>query len=145
MNNELVKYPSWWKRNWKWAVPVGGCLGFLVVLILFIGSIFYGVTAALEESQPYEYALKTINQDEEIISALGLPIEKDGMIQGSYNNTNGSKTADMKIPISGPNGSGTLFVKATGKDDNWVYHEIRVEIKDDETIDLLKEGISVDF
>lgn len=131
MNNELVEYPSWWKRNWKWAVPVGGCLSLIVVFIVFIGSVFYGVTAVLEESQPFEYALETINQDEEITNALGSPIVKDGMIQGSYNNNNGIKTADMKIPVSGSKGSGTLFVKATGKDDNWTYDIIRVEIKDD--------------
>lgn len=139
MNNELVEYPSWWKRNWKWVVPVGGCFSLIVIFIMFIGSIFYGVTTVLEESQPYEYALEKINQDEELTSVLGAPIEKDGMIQGSYNNSNGTKTADMKIPISGPNGSGTLFVEATGEDENWTYNVIRVEIKDNESIDLLGE------
>lgn len=138
MNNELVEYPNWWKRNWKWAVPVGGCLGLIVVFIMFVGSVFYGVTAVLEESQPYEHALETINQDEEITNALGAPIVKDGMIQGSYNNTNGIKTAQMKIPVSGPKGSGTLFVKASGAADHWNYDEIRVEIRDDEYIDLLE-------
>jgi len=144
MNNELVEYPSWWKRNWKWVVPVGGCMSLIVVFILFIGSIFYGVTTALEESQPYEYALEKINQDQEITSVLGSPIEKDGMIQGSYNYSNGKKSADIKIPVSGPNGSGILFVEATGEDDNWTYNIIRVEINDDSTIDLLNET-SEDF
>lgn len=138
MNNELVAYPSWWKRNWKWAVPLGGCVSLIVVFIIFIGSIFYGVTTVLEESQPYEYALEKINQDEEITNLLGSPIEKDGMIQGSYNNNNGNKTADIKIPISGPKGSGTLFVEATGENGDWTYNVIRVEIKDNEHIDLLE-------
>lgn len=141
MNNKLVEDPNWWKRNWKWAVPVGGCLGLIVVFIMFVGSIFYGVTAVLEESQPYEYALETINQDEEITNALGAPIVKDGIIQGSYNYSNGIKTAQMKVPVSGPKGSGTLFVKANGEGDNWNYEVIRVEIKDDEGIDLLKEEL----
>ncbi|MFS4492449.1 cytochrome c oxidase assembly factor Coa1 family protein [Maribacter sp. 2308TA10-17] len=144
MNNELVEYPSWWKRNWKWVVPVGGCLSLIVLFIVFLGSVFYGVTSALEESQPYEYALEKINQDPEIASVLGTPIEKDGMIQGNYKYSNGKKSADMKIPISGPNGSGTLFVEATGEDDNWTYNVIRVEIKDNESIDLL-EGESEMF
>lgn len=139
MNNELVKYPSWWKRNWKWVVPVGGCLSLIVIFIIFLGSVVYGVTSALEESQPYEYALEKINQDKEITSVLGAPIEKVGMIQGSYNYLNGKKTADMKIPVSGPNGSGILFVEATGEDDNWTYNVIRIEINDDESIDLLNE------
>jgi hypothetical protein len=138
MNNELVPQPSWWKRNWKWVVPVGGCMSLIVLFVMFVGSIFYGVTTALEESQPYEYALEKINQDEVLTQQLGSPIEKDGMIQGSYNYSNGDKTADMKIPISGPNGSGTLIVQATGEDDNWTYNVIRVEIKDNESINLLE-------
>ena len=139
MNNELVEYPSWWKRNWKWVVPVGGCLSLIVIFIMIIGSIFWGVTSTLENSQPYEYALEKINQDPEITSELGSPIEKSGMIQGSYNYSNGAKTANIKIPIAGPNGTGTLFIEATGTNDNWNYNVIRVEINDNESIDLLEE------
>jgi hypothetical protein len=139
VNNELVEYPSWWKRNWKWVVPVGGCLSLIVIFIMIIGSIFWGVTSTLENSQPYEYALEKINQDPEITSELGSPIEKNGMIQGSYNYSNGTKTANMKIPIAGPNGTGTLFIEATGTNDNWNYNVIRVEINDNESIDLLEE------
>lgn len=138
MNNELVPQPSWWKRNWKWVVPVGGCMSLIVLFVMFVGSIFYGVTTALEESQPYEYALEKINQDEVLTQQLGSPIEKDGIIQGSYNYSNGDKSADMRIPVSGPNGSGTLIVQATGEDDNWTYNVIRVEIKDNESINLLE-------
>jgi len=137
MNNELVRQPSWWKRNWKWALPVGGCLSIIVFCIIFFVSVFYGVTSAIEGSQPYEYALEKINDDEAITKILGHPIEKDGMIQSSYKYNNGKKTADMKIPVSGPNGSGTLFVEATGEGENWTYNVIRIEINDNETIDLL--------
>ena len=143
MNNELVEYPSWWKRNWKWVVPVGGCLGLLVIFLLFVGSVFWGITSVLEGSQPYEYALEKINQDDEITEVLGTPIEKDGMIQGSYNYSNGKKTADMKIPIAGPKGKGILLIKASGQNDDWTYNVIRVEIKDNESIDLLEEHSEV--
>lgn len=138
MNNELVPQPSWWKRNWKWVIPLGGCLTVIVIFIIFIGSIFYGVTTVLEESQPYEYALEKINQDDEITNELGTPIEKDGIISSDYKYFNGKKTAKLSVPVSGPKGSGILFVEASGEDDNWTYDVIRIEIKDNENIDLLK-------
>ena len=141
MNNELIPQPSWWKRNWKWAVPVGGCFTLLLLVIALFGSIFYGVTTMLEKSQPYEYALEKINGDEEIISILGSPIEQDGMMQGSINWNNGNGKADMKIPITGPKGSGILYINASSVDDTWEYHEIRVEITDNESIDLLESGL----
>lgn len=139
MNNELVTYPSWWKRNWKWVVPVGGCFTLIIIFVLFIGTIFYGVTSMLEGSLPYEYALEKINEDEELTAQLGKPIVKDGMVQGNLNYLNGDGKADMKIPISGPNGSGILYIKASSINEEWTYQEIRVEIKDNEDIDLLEE------
>lgn len=144
MNNELVPQPSWWKRNWKWVIPLGGCLTVMVIFVIFIGSIFYGVTSVLEESQPYEYALEKINQDDEITNELGTPIEKDGIISSDYKYFNGKKTAKLSVPVSGPKGSGILFVEASGEDDNWIYDVIRIEIKDNENIDLL-ETESEDF
>lgn len=139
MNNELVPQPSWWKRNWKWVVPVGGCLTIILVIGFFIGSIFYGVTKVIEDSQPYEYALEKINGDEQLIELLGAPIEKDGMVQGNISWKNGKKNADLKIPIAGPKGKGTLYIVANGDDDGWNYDKIQVVVQDNEEINLLKD------
>lgn len=139
MNNDLEPQPSWWKRNWKWVVPVGGCLTILVLVIFFIGSLFYGITSVIEDSQPYEYALEKINQDDQLIEILGSPIEKNGMVQGTINWHNGKKRANLKIPVKGPKEKGILYINASGEGDNWTYHEIRVEINENDEIDLLEE------
>ena len=139
MNNELVPEPSWWKRNWKWVVPVGGCLTIIFIVIFFVGSLFYGVTSMFEESEPYEYAFEKINNDPQIIELLGSPIEQNGMPQGNINWHNNSKKANMKIPIAGPDGEGTLYIVAHGEGENWTYEEIRVVIKDNDEINLLEE------
>ena len=140
MDNELVPQPSWWKRNWKWVVPLGGCLTIILIIIFLLGSLFYGVTKVLEDSQPYEYAFEQINQDEQLIELLGSPIEKDGMVQGNINWRNGEKSADMNIPIAGPKGKGMLYIIATGNDDDgWNYDKIEVVVKDHQNIDLLED------
>ena len=139
MDNELVAQPSWWKRNWKWVVPLGGCLTLILIIVFLVGSLFYGVTKVLEDSQPYEYAFEQINQDEQLIELLGSPIEKDGMVQGNINWRNGEKSADMNIPIAGPKGKGMLYIIATGNDDDgWNYDKIEVIVKDHQNIDLLE-------
>ena len=139
MNNELVPQPSWWKRNWKWVVPVGGCLSLIVGAIILFASIYFGVTGMMEGSQPYEYAFELINQDEELLEILGAPIEEDGMVQGNINYSNGDKSAKMVIPVAGPKGSGTLYIDASGKGEEWIYHEIRVEVNE-ENFDFLEES-----
>lgn len=143
MNNELLPQPSWWKRNWKWALPVGGCLTLIIGAIILFTSIYFGVTNIMEDSQPYEYAFELINQDEELLDILGSPIEKDGMVQGNINWKNGTKSAKMTIPVAGTKATGKLYINASGKDDDWIYHEIRVEV-DEQEFDFLKES-NTDF
>jgi len=111
MNNELVPQPSWWKKNWKWVVPLSGCFTLIVIAVVAMGTIFYSVASAIEDSQPYEYALEKINSDEDIVNALGSPIEKDGMVSGNWDYSNGKKSANMTIPISGPKGKGINLSK----------------------------------
>ena len=115
----------------------------ILLLAFFVGSLFYGITTMFEGSDPYEHALEKINNDDEIIGLLGSPIVKDGMIKGSLNWHNGDGKADMEIPISGPKGSGTLYINASSLGDNWTYHEIRVVVKDNEEIDILQEELEV--
>ncbi len=143
MDNELVPQPSWWKRNWKWVVPVGGCLTAIILVVILVSSLFFGVTKMMQGSQPYEYAFELINQDEELIGILGTPIEKDGMVQGNINWINGNKSAKMTIPIAGPKGTGTLYIDATGKGETWNYHEIRVEVADQE-LDFLEDAMQTE-
>ena len=138
MDDELIPQPSWWKRNWKWVVPLGGCLTVIIAVIVLFASLFFGITSAMEGSQPYEYAFELINQDEQLLKLMGSPIEKDGMVEGNINWVNGRKSTKMIIPIAGPNGTGTLHIDATGEGDEWNYHEIRVEV-DEQQLDLLEK------
>lgn len=116
---------------------MGGCLTAIVLVIVLVSSIFFGVTKIMEGSEPYDYAFALINKDEELLELLGTPIEKDGIVQSNMNWVNGTKSAKMVIPISGPKGTGTLYINATGKGDTWDYHEIRVEVEEKE-LDFLK-------
>ena len=139
MDDELIPQPSWWKRNWKWVVPLGGCLTGIVLVAILISSLYFGVTELMEGSEPYEHAIELINNDEELLELLGTPIEKTGMGQSNMNWVNGTKSAKMVIPIAGPKGSGTLYINATGKGDTWDYHEIRVEVAEKE-VNFLDEN-----
>ncbi|MFD0863328.1 cytochrome c oxidase assembly factor Coa1 family protein [Sungkyunkwania multivorans] len=139
MDNELIKEESWWKRNWKWFVPLGGCLTMIILFVVFIGSVFFGVTNALEKSEPYQVALEKANADGYITEQLGTPIKKDGVIQGNYRWNNGQKSAEIKVPVAGPKGSGLLYVNATGEDEEWTYTEMKLSLdKTAEVIDLME-------
>lgn len=136
---------SWFGRNWLWVVPVGGCLAVILLLVFGVGAAVFGVTKLLKNSEPYEYAVKQATANEALITIIGEPIETDGMMQGSLNYSNGKGSADITIPLKGPNGKASVSVKGENADEEWIYEELYITIKETgEQINLLDkvlEGI----
>lgn len=129
---------SWWQRNWKWFVPTG-CVSILLIFVLFIASLFFGVTSLMTNSDAYKRAMTEAQKNKQVIEKLGSPIEDDGMTSGSINTSNDSGNCDLQIPIKGPKGKATLFIVAEKKG-TWKYSEMTVLIKTtNEEIDLLKK------
>lgn len=139
--NALPPQPGWWSRNWKWAVPVGGCggcLAFVLIGAIFFSTIFFAIFGAMKSSDVYKTALARAQSNSAVLEALGSPI-KDGLLVSGSTNVNGaSGQADLAIPISGPRGKGTIYVAATKSAGEWNYSRLEVEIDaTKERIDLL--------
>lgn len=133
-----VTHKSWFSRNWPWAVPLGGCLVFIILIVAFVGTVIYGVSKGFSESTPYKEALAKVNQDEYVIGILGEPIETNGIMNGRFEFTNGKGSADISIPIKGPDGKGRLYVVGNKENDQWNYTDMYVIIDmSNEQIDLL--------
>ncbi len=133
---------SWWKRNWKWAVPVGGCLTIIILFIALLAAGIFGVSKMFTGSAPYAYALEQAQNNEQVQELLGEPIKTNGIMQGSINFSNGDGEADIRIPIKGPNGKGKVYVVGEKRNDIWTYTELEVRINENnEVINLLDEGL----
>lgn len=128
MDNELIPQKSWWSRNWKWVVPVGGCLTVIIIAVLFIGTLFYGVSSALKNSTPYEEAFETASTNEQVLDALGEPVEQDGIFKGSIKIENDGGKADIKVPIKGPKGTAVLHVVGEKQHGHWSYSTMTVTL-----------------
>ena len=139
MDDDYVEVrKSWWERNWKWFVPTG-CVSILLIFVVFIASIFFGVTSMMTNSDAYKGAMIQVQQNKLVIEKLGTPIEDDGMTSGNISTNNDSGNCDLQIPIKGPKGKATLFIVAEKKG-TWKYSEMTVLIKNtNEEIDLLKK------
>jgi len=74
-----------------------------------------------------------------VIEALGAPIKEGFFVSGNTNVNGAAGEANLAIPISGPKGKGTIYVKATKALGRWSYSDLVVEIQATRTrIDLLK-------
>ncbi len=133
-----VQQKSWFSRNWGWVVPLGGCLTIIVLFFVFLGSLIFGVSELMTESDPYKEALLKVRQDEYVLEILGEPIETNGIMQGELSFKNNTGKADISIPIKGPDGKAKVYVIGTKQNEQWVYSEMYVIISEtDEQIDLL--------
>ncbi len=129
---------SWFARNWGWAVPLGGCLTIIILFFVFLGSLIFGVSEIMTNSDPYKQALTKVQEDTYVIDILGEPIDTDGIMQGKISFTNGVGDANISVPIKGPKGKARLYVVGTKQNDEWNYSDMYVIISEtDEQIDLL--------
>lgn len=128
---------NWWSRNWKWVVPVLG----VAAILLVVGSITLFVTllfGTMKSSGAYKQALVAVRADPAVAQALGTPVNAGFIVTGSVNVSGSSGDADLSIPVSGPQGKGTVHAKATKSMGEWQFTELVVEIAaTGERIDLL--------
>ena len=123
---------SWWGRNWKWALPVGGCLLPLLLCgggaLVFVFVIYGAVTGAIKSSDAYAEGMARARANPEVVAALGEPIESGFWISGNIDVSGSAGNVDVSIPISGPKGSGTLYVVGTRSAGRWQYSTMAVEV-----------------
>jgi hypothetical protein len=137
---------SWWGRNWPWAGPLGclgcgGCAGLLVFLFAFggVASIFGVLSASFASAEPVQEALELARRNPAVIEALGEPIEIGGGLPGGSLSTSPTEgSADVSLPLQGPNGKARLFVVADKEAGEWTTRRAEVEIPGEPgRIDLL--------
>ena len=110
-----------------------GC-GCAALLLLAIGGGALGVmgfSKLMKGNAPYTDTIAAVQANTEAITALGEPIEPGFFPTGSININNGHGTVEFQIGVSGPKGSGTVFVKGEKPAGSgaWIYEtrELKVD------------------
>jgi len=133
--------PNWWKRNWKWFVPLG-CFGTAVVFVVFVGSVVLIVFSAVKSTDVYKDALARAKAHPAVIEALGSPVTEGFLVSGNTNVNGAAGETNLSIPITGPKGKGTIYVAARKSLGQWNYSGLVVEIADTHRrIDLLQQPV----
>jgi hypothetical protein len=131
---------NWWKRNWKWFVPLG-CFSTVVLFVVFVGSVVLIVFSAVKSTDVYKDAFARTKAHPAVIEALGSPITEGFLVSGNTNVNGASGEANLSIPITGPKGKGTIYVAAKKSLGQWNYSGLVPEIaKTHQRIDLLQRA-----
>ena len=133
MNNELIEQKSWWKRNWKWLVPISGIM--IISLVIFFSSGMGGITTDLAQAyvdtELYNNALEKVKSDERVTELMGEiePIDKMAILEGQVKYSNENKTVNSTIRIIGDKGKARMDISADRIKNEWKYTKINVRIK----------------
>lgn len=126
-------------RNWKWMLPVG-CLGLILGVAALVGGIVFVAMSAIKSSEVYKGALGVAQTHPAVAERLGQPV-KDGMfVTGNVKIDGSGGNANFQIPLSGPKGSGTLYVRAVNPDGAWMYERLDLVVGG-ETTSLLDRNV----
>ena len=137
-----IEQKSWFRKNWMWVLPVGGCLTGILLLVFGIGTAIFGFSKLFTESAPYEYALNKASNNPQVIEYLGDNIESNGIMQGTISLKNNSGHANITIPLKGTKGKGSVTIIGTKKDGKWTYEKLFVMIREtNEQLNLLDTSL----
>ena len=126
---------SWWKRNWKWALPSGGCLTILIIIAVII---ITSIRTLSKSTSIMEFinVVTELQSNVEVAEALGKPIE---IRDETYDPEASPDHLDLEMQLEGQKADGTLVVKADKIDGKWVYTVFTITVKGtDQVLDLTK-------
>ncbi len=137
-DTQVKSQRSWLRRNWKLALIIwlavcasGAILGFAIA------------SFATSTSEVTIKAFDIAQRNTTLQKTLGSPLHRGRFVSGSIETTPASGHAELAIPVSGPNGGGTLYVEAHKQAGLWKLDLLQFGSKDsDERTDLLSTSHS---
>ncbi|MFC1745488.1 cytochrome c oxidase assembly factor Coa1 family protein [Candidatus Riflebacteria bacterium] len=113
----------------------------MIWIVIFIILLFLLITFILKSSTVYKEALSKTKADARVVKILGSPIQEGFLVMGKIKNAwFPGGYAWLTIPISGPSGKGTLYVKATSDGQKW---DMKLVVKIKATGDSIEVGSEV--
>lgn len=133
MDNEILEDKSWFKCNWKWAVPVTAIIFVIVGIVFSLGS---GSNAAdfaqaYVDTPLYENAVKKSNANEDVLSVLGKlePVDELAILESNVEYGDDNTSVNLSVRVQGKKATGKMDVVAVKKGKAWEYEKIKIRIK----------------
>jgi hypothetical protein len=124
---------SWLARNWFWLLIAAAVCG-----VVFLFGIFSLIVGAIRGSDVAKEAVARAQSNPIVVQRLGTPISEGWLVLGSINVSGASGNADLAVPLSGPRGKATVYVRARKVMGKWKYSFMQAAIEgSDRRIDLL--------
>ena len=115
------------KHGFRWYYIPLGCGGMLALMVVAGLTISIIAMSMIRQSEPYAEAMRLAEADPQVLEVLGSPIEAGRFVTGQIQTNPAGGSADLSIPVSGPNGEGHIFVNAVKLAGRWQYNLVELE------------------
>jgi len=99
------------------------------MVVVFVAAVISFAFGSIKSSYVYQQAMTKTRSNAAVIRELGEPIKPGWLVSGQVSVNEASGQADLSIPVSGPNKSGTVYVSATKKMGKWSFSALEVEVE----------------
>jgi hypothetical protein len=150
--NGLIEHKSWFRRNWKWFLPLIIMLVSIAGLLSSssIGGKIAEIAKIHSEASVCDNALEIAKKDEKVIELLGAlqPLGKLAIVEGSHKYSNDYNRLEITVNVTGSKADKKIRSKmdilADRDGDAWIYRTINIRIKKPEalkqTIEIVKQA-----
>ncbi len=138
--NETILKKSWWKRNWKWILPVSAILCVITFFFLMTGNATFRYGSAHLQPGLIDKAYEMADENEIVNQKLGKLSSYNflRLIEGDVLYSDNHNTVAVTVNLLGTKKKGKLDIIAHRKGKHWEYQKITVRIKKPE-----KESIKI--
>ncbi len=132
---------TWFKYNWKWALPMVALGIFVPVTSFIFVTIILISYLTVRTSTIYKQAMVAVRTDDRIVELIGSPIQPGLFVLGTISRRTSGTMVNLTIPLYGPEGKATAFAVAAKTEGNWDFTTLQVQVKSRQAhVDLLKDA-----
>jgi hypothetical protein len=125
------------ERQWKWILGLG--IAAFIGVFLTAGGSLVGITSNIKGTMAYVEAMDRLRANPAAVEVLGEPINDNWMVSGSLAINGGSGREDVAVPVKGPKGKGTMYLKGRMSAGVWTLELLTLDT-DGKLIDLLRSS-----
>jgi Cytochrome oxidase complex assembly protein 1 len=118
MENPAPK-KSWLARFW-WVIILALLLLGGLSTVCCVGTGVLGIFSLMKSSPVFRDSLAMVQENPDAREYLGEPIQAGWLVSGEISETPSGGTAEISYPVSGPRGSGTVYVTAKKAEGEWI-------------------------
>ena len=133
MDNELILHNNFFKRNYKWLLPLIILLVLLFTLLLHSISVgeITTISHAYNEDSLFEKAIEKANKNVKSQNTIGYikTIDQLAILEGNIVYSNNNNSVQLSVRIKGTKGNGKLDISANKKGKEWDYKKISIRTR----------------